>query len=275
MTDQHNAQTIADLAVAGLPIITDHGGAPVVRMPQGTALQSLEPFLPNPLTKKAKVVLKQADSLVVYLAKHLRPSCTTLYAEVDYDQSKCCIKAVINDHSEYSAGWRNHVAEFNPTLTHEWQKWTAHNGKAMTQTDFAAFIEDNLADIATVTDMPTATQMLEMALNFELTSEKKYKRKVDLQTGGTHLEFVDQADEASSAKILYFKRFTLGIPVLLGSTSAYPIEARLKFRQASGGLQFWYELVRPDRVYRQAIDEVLEYISNQTGLTMLYGAPGL
>lgn len=275
MTDQHNAQTIADLAVAATPVITQHGGAPVVRMPQGTALQSLEQYLPNPLTKKAKVVLKQADSLVEYLAKHKTEGATTLYAEVDYDQSKCCIKAVINDHSTYTPGWRNHVAEFNPTLTHEWQKWTAHNGKAMTQTDFAAFIEDNLADIATVADMPTATQMLEMALNFELTSEKKYKRKVDLQTGGTHLEFVDQADEASSAKILYFKRFTLGIPVLLGSTSAYPIEARLKFRQASGGLQFWYELVRPDRVYRQAIDEVLEHISQQSGLPILYGAPGL
>lgn len=275
MTEQHNAQTIADLAVAGLPIIIEHGGAPLVRMPQGTALQSLEQYLPNPLTKKAKVVLKQADSLVRYLAKHKIEGATTLYAEVDYDQSKCCIKAVINDHNDDTPGWRNHTAEFSPTLTHEWVTWIGKNGKAMPQAEFAAFIEDNLGDIATIEGMPTAAEMLEMALNFELTSDKKFKRKVDLQAGGVHLEFIDQADEASSAKIKYFQRFTLGIPVLLGSASAYPIEARLKFRQGQGGLMFWYELVRADRVYRQAIDEVIQGITEKTGLPMLYGAPGL
>lgn len=275
MTEQHNAQTIADLAVAGLPIIIEHGGAPLVRMPKGTALQSLEQYLPKPLTKKAKVVLKQADSLVRYLAKHKIEGATTLYAEVDYDQSKCCIKAVINDHNDDTPGWRNHTAEFSPTLTHEWLTWIGKNGKTMTQADFAAFIEDNLGDIATIEGMPTAAEMLEMALNFELTSDKKFKRKVDLQAGGVHLEFVDQADEASSAKIKYFQRFTLGIPVLLGSASAYPIEARLKFRHGQGGLVFWYELVRADRVYRQAIDEVLEHIGQQSGLPILYGAPGL
>lgn len=275
MNDQNNAQTIADLAVAGCDVITYHDGVPVVRMPQGTSLASLEPYMDRPFRKKAKVVLKQADSLVAYLEKHTIEDATTLYAEVDYDQSKCCVKAVINDHSTNHPDWRNHTAEFSPTLTHEWKTWTANNGKPMQQADFAAFLEDNLGDIASVPDMPTAAEMLEMALSFELTSDKRFKRKVDLNAGGVHLEFVDQADEASSAKIRYFQRFTIGIPVLLGSTSAYPIEARLKFRQGNGGLTFWYELVRADRVYRQAVDEVLTQITEQTGLTMLYGAPGL
>ena len=70
-----------------------------------------------------------------------------------------------------------------------------------------------------------------------------------------------------------FERFTLGIPVFEGSTSAYPIEARLKYREASGKLNFWYELIRPDRVFKTAVMDELNKIKEATGFPIIFGKP--
>ena len=40
-----------------------------------------------------------------------------------------------------------------------------------------------------------------------------------------------------------------GVPIVL---AAYPVLARLKYRQNSGAVKFWYELIRPDLVYQTA-----------------------
>ena len=66
-----------------------------------------------------------------------------------------------------------------------------------------------------------------------------------------------------------------GIPVFQGSTAAYPIEARLKYRQQSDKLVFWFELIRPDRVFKQAVTDDIERIHEATGFMLLYGNAGL
>ena len=77
-----------------------------------------------------------------------------------------------------------------------------------------------------------------------------------------HLEAGCLIDEAS-------------IPVFQGSTAAYPIEARLKYRQQSDKLVFWFELIRPDRVFKQAVTDEIEKIHEATGFMLLYGNAGL
>ena len=75
------------------------------------------------------------------------------------------------------------------------------------------------------------------------------------------------------ARMRMFERFAIGIPVFQGSASAYPVEARLKFCQVSDSLQFWYELIRPDRIFRLAVDDDLKTIKEATGFPLLYGTP--
>jgi uncharacterized protein YfdQ (DUF2303 family) len=173
------------------------------------------------------------------------------------------------------AQWRDHTATFQPTIAHEWKTWIAKNKVPLDQSHFAAFLEENMSDIASVGNMPTAADMLKMALEFEANSDKRFKKRIDLQSGGTALEYVDKADENTSAKLKFFERFTIGIPVFQGSASAYPIEARLKFRQQSDQLTFWYELIRTDRVFKQAVTEEVETIKDKTGFALLYGCAGL
>ena len=71
----------------------------------------------------------------------------------------------------------------------------------------------------------------------------------------------------------FFERFTLGLPVFDGSTSAYPLEARLKYREKDGSVKFWYDLIRPDRVFKTAVADELEKINAATGFPVISGKP--
>lgn len=257
--------------------INPNDGIPYVVIPDGHKIEDLERLLPIPTRHRGKITMLDAESFIAYAKDQGSLKSCKLYADVDYEASKCTIVAVLNDHGQDDPAWRDHTATFTPKLSLEWKRWTENNGasKSMPQSKFAAFIEDNLGDIATVSDMPTGSQMLEMALAFEATSEKRFKRRIDLQAGGVQLEYIDKADESTSAKFQMFERFTLGIPVFQGSANAYPMEARLKFRQAADTLSFWFELIRPDRVFRQAVTDEIGQIKEKTGFMLLYGNPGL
>ena len=155
----------------------------------------------------------------------------------------------------------------------EWTRWLGKNKAVMSQADFAAWLEDNLTDIATMVGMPSGADILAMALAFEANSEKRLRSKINLQSGGVSLEFVDQENVETRTTMQFFERFTLGIPVFDGSTSAYPLEARLKYRESGGKLSFWYELIRPDRVFKTAVVDDLQKIKDATGFPIVFGTP--
>lgn len=259
--------------------VVSHGGIPFIAIPGNYHIEDLESLLPNPTRKRAKVELLDSESFVKYAKAQGSLDTCNLYAQVVYDLSLCSIVAVINDHGsdKSNAQWRDHTATFSPKLSVEWNRWLLNNKQSMEQANFAAFIEDNMGDISGAEGMPSGADMLKMALEFEATSEKRFKKKIDLQTGGTHLEYVDRADETTSTKLRLFERFTIALPVFQNSNLAYPLEARLKFRQKPGTdlLVFWYELIRPDIVFKQCVQEAINEIQTQTGFPLFYGNAGI
>lgn len=277
MSENMNAQTILDagaaLAKARLPEMDATNSTPFVVVPPGYQVQDVEKMLPAPTRKRADVTMLDAPSFIEYVNKHGCQDETVIYSDVDYEAGKYGLLAVINDHGGTDPTWRDHRASLSPIKSLEWKRWKGNDSKTLPQADFAAFLEDNLSDIATVAGMPTGKDMLEMALAFEANSDKRFKKKLDLLGGGAHLEYVDQADEATSTKMRFFERFTVGIPVFQGATDGYHIEARLKFRMANGDLRFWYELVRPDRVFKTAVATEIDKIKAATGFMVLFGRP--
>lgn len=74
----------------------------------------------------------------------------------------------------------NDTDSYQPIKTVEWKRWNDNDGAdhAMPQDQFAAFLEENMGDIATVDGMPTGTEMLRMATEFEATADKRFKSKL-------------------------------------------------------------------------------------------------
>lgn len=253
-------------------------GVPYVILPPGCSVDSLERLLPQPVRKRAKVVCTDAPGFIGYLKKHADLEFTMIYATITSEASVFILIAVLDDHGfgvGEAANWREHICRFAPSVSVEWTRWASKDRKVMSQADFAAFLEDNRCDVASVEGMPDGAQILEMALAFEATAEKRLRSKINLGNGGISLEYVDEENDKTRTSMRFFERFTIGLPVFEGSRSAYPLEARLKYRNNSGKLSFWYELVRPDKVFKAAVDEIINAVSEETGLSLIAGNPGL
>lgn len=275
MTPPDNLRTALDAGAAAAQPITSHNGIPFVSVPAGYEVHDLEKLLPTPARKHAEVTTTDTDSFIFYTKKHGSLDRCTIYADINAEATRFNLIGVINDHGADPGAqqWRDHRCVFQPTQALEWKRWLGANKKTFSQTDFAAWLEDNLSDVATVAGMPSGADILQMALAFEANSDKRLRSKVNLQDGGIRLEFVDDANQETRTTMQAFERFTLGLPVFDGSSSAYPLEARLKYRDKDGVLTFWYELIRPDRVFKTAVTEELDRIKTATGFPIVSGKP--
>lgn len=270
-----NVKTLLDAGAAGGEVRTISDGVPFAIVPEGYEAKGLEKMLPAPIRKRAAVTTSDATGFIDYLNKHSDADHSLIYAQIDSEKNICKLVAVIDDHGGTIPQWREHTCAFEPKQAVEWSRWLGKNKAVMSQTDFATWLEDNLPDVATVPGFPTGTEILAMALGFEANAEKRLRSKINLQNGGVQFEFVEDEDKDTRTSMKVFERFTLGLPVFDGSASAYPLEARLKYREKSGTLSFWYELIRPDRVFKTAVTDELANIKSGTSLNIIAGVPGL
>lgn len=144
----------------------------------------------------------------------------------------------------------------------------------MSQVEFAAFVEDNRASIASVEGFPTSAQMFEMAINMEASQDVRFKSAIRLQNGGTQLQFIADDDKQTIERMQLFERFAIGIPVFWNG-DAYQITARLKYRVRDGKVSFWYELERTDVVFEAAARELIAAVRAGAEVPFFFGTPGL
>lgn len=244
---------------------TKIGDTSVIILPEGFAPRSLEEYLPEPTRKRGTVTLRDAASFITLVMQEAKLSQSRIYG----CYSPPSFKAVFNDHGIEGAGWRDHVAVFVCPLSIEWLTWTAASGKQMPQSDFAAFIENNLPDIAT----PPAAEMLEISRSLEAKKKVNFASGVRLSNGQNELTYEEEiSGTAAKGKLQVPEQFTIGIPVLEGGDK-YAVDCRLRYRILDGGkMSMWYELVRPHKVLEDAVKGVWSQIQDQTSLTVLNGS---
>lgn len=256
----------AETGVAGLSIAH-------IAVPKASELKEvkidLEAFLPNPRKTKAAATFADPASFLAYIAKHADEK-TVAWCNFNPQDFSLAFTAVIDEHAKGTAGWRSHRAAFTPDMSAEWKAWKGSNTKSMPQVTFAEWIQEHESDInSSAEGMPTSLQMLQMATEFEANEERTLKSTVRLQGGGVRLNYVADADAGTIESMKIFEKFALGIPVFHGG-SAWGLTARLKYRLNSGKVNFFYELVRPDRVHECAAKELIEVVRAGLGSVPLF-----
>lgn len=269
-TTEAEAILAAGVAIGKNVVVLEDGSIPFTVVPYGYKVSSLENMLVQPTRKRGTVSVNDAGGFITYMNRHCENG-TLVYADIDHVSGSFKLVGVINDSSTEEPGWRDHTCTMDRKQSIEWGRWIGENKKVTSQADFASWIEDNLADIAATEGMPTGGDMLAMALGFERTSEKRLKSKLNLQSGSFRLEYIEDEDKDTRTSLEVFSRFSIGIPVFENSTSAYQIDARLKYRESSGKVSFWFELIRPDKAFRQAVEDELGAIAGATGLSIING----
>ncbi len=247
--------------------------SPFVVIPDGYQAERLDDMLHNPLRAQAEVSVTDAGSFIAYVNKHKDSDATVIYADViiGATTTRTDIICVLNDHAGVLPGWRDHTCHFSPKESVEWARWIGMDRKPMCQADFATWLEDNLGDISAQEGMPTGSQILEMAIAFEATAEHKLLSKVNLQNGAMQFVYGNEEDAKTRQVMSVFNKFSIAIPVFDGSTIGDLITARLKYTVKSGVVSFFYELVRPDLVYKNAVKSDLGAIQAATSCMVING----
>lgn len=274
-------QAVIDLAASIKPVeIASQDHIKRVALPPGWELNEKndEHLLAQPQRKNGTVHLDDIESFTGYINRHKSTDeATVIYTKADYVKGIVQFNCIINDDRPYSPdeptqSWRDFVAMYYPQKSVEWDRWTEKNKAHLTQFEFALFIEDNLQDIAAVEGMPTAQQLLEMATKFQATMDMRYKSNIRTQSGGMNLTFVNDDDAQTVETMKLFEKISIGIPVFWGG-DAYRIDARLRYRVKDGGLKFWYELIREDKVMEDATKTMIEKIKADTDVPLFFGRP--
>jgi uncharacterized protein YfdQ (DUF2303 family) len=247
-------------------------GAHFVTLPPGfnhmDVTKLVEAAQPAPNRKRGTINVKDVASLLACCADQAGAAHSYIYA--DPDQRTIC--AVFNDHRA-GPGWRDHRVDFKAEYTPEFSRWLSNNGagKARGQTEFAEFIEDNLADITE----PYAQQLLNVATTIQASSGINFSSAKRLQDGQTQLTYSEtiEARAGADGALSIPKEFTLGLRIFKNG-GGYLLKARLKYRLAAGSVKFWYELDRPERAVEDAFAGYVNEVREKSGYQVLIGAAG-
>ena len=184
------------------------------------------------------------------------------------DEKAGTLRAILDYHEAPAAPrWGDHAAAFTFRQTEAWKRWVGANGKRMNQTEFAAFLEDNLVDIA----VPAGAVLLEMAKNFEVKKNAAFSSVVRLDNGEVQFKYLEDVQGTSrNGEMTVPTMFVLALAPYEG-VEPYRVDARFRYRMTDGKLAVWFDLLRLEDYLRDAYARITEFVKAQTGLTVLNG----
>jgi len=248
--------------IEGVPCVM----VPCVMVPDGMRLNMLDELMETPRRIEACVDTTTADSFIEYFNAFSRPS-----SIITCDIDNAAFVGIIDYHSgglsEWEgADWCRHRVTHTCKTTPEWTEWTKHDGHKMSQVEFALFIERNLDEIV----RPEAAKMLEIALTLKANTKLRFESGHRLTDGQVQIEYREELDSTAGAKgdIKIPETFALGIRVFEGS-DAFEMEARFRYRIKDGQVAMWYDLVRPHKIHRAAVDDVYNKIKESAQARMI------
>jgi len=240
---------------------------PAVMVPEGAQIKTYPELTEKPGRIQQEVKLTTLASFLAYYTEHDLDT-TAVFCNVD--QGK--FTAIFDYHGRDDPKWGSHRALYTCPQTKEWGAWSAGNNKHFSQEEFCEFIEQNFADIRN----PTGAQMLEIAGTIAAKNEVTFRRALRLDNGQIQLKY-DNLVTGSAGEHGQFEipeKIILGIRVFKDG-EAYEIDARFRYRlSANGKITLWYEMIRPDRVYEDAVNNVYKAIVEKIDNTRIYqGSP--
>lgn len=181
-----------------------------------------------------------------------------------------------------------HKSVYSFPLSDEWKAWSEADGKAMSMTDFAAFLEDHIVDVTA--DKPQSdaakdflaksggnlaspSKLIEIARGLQVNEASILREARNLSSGEAEVVFQSEHLDANGNKLVLPNAFMICIPIFARSQVFDQILARFRYRKQGGGIVFWFDLWRPDLVFEHAFSEACGQVKAETGLPLFVGMP--
>lgn len=246
----------------------------------------IDSYRTAPQRKSGTAKVFTLDSFIDLTNRHKTEN-TVIFANTDWQ--KPSLTAVVDYHKIDSVDADNlkHRINYEFPLSEEWQAWTKLNGKPLDQEEFASFIEDHIADLATPDEaeeldfqnkfsfkIAFPTQLVELSRGLQVNADTRIKNVVSLQNGAGQIVFEEehQTLDKSGNRIDVPGMFILSVPPFFGGEVAR-IPVRLRYRKTGGSLTWFYQLYRPEFYVTEQVRRDLTRAAGDTMLPHYEGTP--
>lgn len=242
----------------------------------------LEEFRKKPWRKLGTA---QVDTLAAFidLVKRHKTANSAIFVKAIGGEPK--LTAVIDYHGPEEPAFGAHRVEYTFPLSDEIRAWRAQSGKAMSQAEFAAFLEQNVVALASPTDgeasdyqrlfkerVATPGDLLGLARELEVRATQHVKSATRLQSGERVVHFAEEHTNAKGEPVVIPGVFIIAIPAF-AEGEIIRVPALLRYRPGSGGVSFTYLLWHAEEFIRQAVRADAAKAQGETGLPSFEGTP--
>lgn len=253
-----------DLVLRAHEIRKVEGGVPFVILPSHSDLHGLEKYLPGPVSLRRTLKTETVESFMDYYKKWHNPE-----SELFASRGDVRVLGMLDEHKIASTYFSRcaHKVVYTCPLSREWDAWTRHDRRKMTQVEFAEFLEDRVLDVVE----PPGADLMTLASQLRIIRKAAFGSSTVLATGEMSFAY-SQENDTGTVEIPAM--ITLALPVFMNGTN-YKIQARFKYRLNDGVLSLWYELVDPEKYVDDAFSDVLKVIIGDSGskITMVAELP--
>lgn len=277
----------------------------LMAIPKGMSLVDLKPYQDarreRPERIQGTARLTTLDSFIEHVKRFADPE-SALFAIDDPKAPK--LLAVFDYHEshdrpkgegEHPASVENrgdarfgaHRAEYAFPLSDEFVAWRSVADKALTQAQFAEFLEDRLVDVVAPEEAFTSIRDLAAQLGIELAGpsvlltlskglairvDQKVANVINLSTGEAQLHFEETHATKDGGSLKVPNGFAVAIPVFRGGVR-YQIGIRLRYRVHNGAITWRLLPQRIEVVFADAVGEAAVEARMLTGLPLFFGTP--
>ncbi|MDI9847332.1 DUF2303 family protein [Rhodoblastus sp. 17X3] len=254
--------------------------------PQLVNVQGLfEHWRTKPSAKRGVARALTLDSFIALTVRH-KTGHSALFADTTW--TKPGLTAVIDYHEAVNGGEPDngkHRVAYEFPLSEEWKAWVQTNGEPFKQIDFAAFIEDRIAELTAptpdeasfyedlfATRIATPAELVTLSRGLQVNVDSRVKNASVLQTGAAQIVFEEEHRDANGNVLKVPGLFMLAVaPFFMGEKARIPV--RLRYRVSGGSILWFYQIYRPDLAVTQRVREDLPRAAEQTELPAFEAAP--
>lgn len=240
-----------------------------------------------PIPRVGTATTDTLDSFVDLVNRH-KDDGSVIFAATSHPGLK--LTAVLDYHGlDGTAREGKHRIVYAFPLTEEFKVWVAGDGKAMKQAEFALFLEEHVAELASPLDgecseyepkfkarFGAPNELLDLSRSLEVNEGSKAKQSFNPQTGERQVAFTAEHTNAAGDPIDIPGIFMISVAPFVSGDSEPPkirIPARLRYRLIGGAITWFYQLYRWEYFLRERVQIDLAEAAKETGLPTFEGAP--
>jgi uncharacterized protein YfdQ (DUF2303 family) len=244
-----------------------------------------EAWRTKPAVKKGVAKALTLESFIALTNRH-KTAESAVFADTTW--TKPGLTAVIDYHEAKNGGAPDngkHRVAYDFPLSEEWKAWVASNGEPFKQIDFAAFIEDRIAELTAPTEdeasyykdlfattIATPAELVTLSRGLQVNVDSRVKNASVLQSGAAQIVFEEEHRDAQGNVLKVPGLFLLSLaPFFMGEKSRIPV--RLRYRVSGGSILWFYQIYRPDIAVTTRVRDDLAIVAAQTELPTFEATP--